>query len=142
MLGNQLTKPKEDNDNPGQGGTNNPPPGGKQNQDSQTSSNGGAAAGTTETVVCNCGNSSEPTGVIGGTIPPAPSVTTQDFSPIDASEIELMRNNQRYRFKYLVKVCEQWKELPFEDSCDEKTGTFRDGNKFVDVPYAAVYQHS
>ncbi len=142
MLGAHPAGPNPDGGNPGSGGVTNSPGDGKQETDSQDSQKGGATASATETVGCNCGTSSEPTIVTGGTIPPAPPVTTRDYYPVDAVEVELMRNNQRNRSMYLVKVREQWKELPFEGSRDEETGTFRDGNKFVDVPYTSVYRHN
>lgn len=142
MLGAHPAGPNPDGGNPGSGGVNNSPGDGKQETDSQNSQKGGAAAGATENVGCNCGTSSAPTGTTGETIPPAPPVTTRGYYPVDAVEVELMRSNQRNRVKYLVKVREQWKELPFEGSRDEETGTFRDGNKFVDVPYTSVYSHN
>lgn len=142
MWGGEPPHFSKDDENPEQGGANNTPGDGKQVTDSQNSQIGGATASATETVGCNCGTSSAPTGTTGETIPPAPPVTTRGYYPVDAVEVELMRNNQRNRSKYLVKVREQWKELPFEGSRDEETGTFRDGNKFVDVPYTSVYSHN
>lgn len=139
MLGNQPTGPKKDGDNPGPEGANNPPGDGMQESDSQPSQKGGAAAGATETVGCNCGTSSNPTGTTGGTIPPAPPVTTHVYVPVNDEEIVAMREGDKAGHMYMVRVGDSWQELKLTRGKTE-SARFEDvTGRHVEYPYSSVY---
>lgn len=67
------------------------------------------------------------------------SAAYKDYVQISAIDVEQMRSNQS-NGKYLVKIGDQWKELDFARSIDEKNGRFRDGNRFVTIPYELVFK--
>lgn len=135
LLGDSTT----DDGNPGSGGVNNSPGDGKQETDSQNSQKGGATASATETVGCNCGTSSAPTGTTGGTIPPASSVTTHVYVPVNDEEIAAMREGDKSGSMYMVKVGDSWQELKLERGKNE-SARFEDATgRYVEYPYSSVY---
>ena len=136
LLGDSTT----DDDNPGAGGVNNSPGDGKQETDSQNSQKGGAAAGATENVGWNCGTSSEPTIVTGGTIPPAPPVTTRVYKQIDEDEIAQMQEGLRQNVSYMIFVGGGWKECRLQLSKETEACFLDENDDIQTVSYACIYK--
>lgn len=140
MLGAHPAGPNPDGGNPGSGGVTNSPGDGKQETDSQDSQKGGATASATETVGCNCGTSSAPTGITGETIPPAPPVTTRVYKQIDEDEIAQMQEGLRQNVSYLIFVGGGWKECRLQLSKETEACFLDENDDIQTVSYACIYK--